>query len=76
MPLYEYRCPKCDKEFELLIRGEEQPQCPDCGGKKLRRLLSAPAVHASSASRSGSSLPINQPTCTPDMCRSGKCPFQ
>ena len=39
MPLYEFSCEPCDKDFELLIRMEksEEPQnCPKCGkeGKK------------------------------------------
>ncbi len=73
MPLYEYRCLKCDKRFELLIRGDQEPECPHCGGKKLDRLISAPAVHASSG---GSSLPVNESPCSTGVCQSGKCPFQ
>ncbi|MDR0391673.1 MAG: zinc ribbon domain-containing protein [Planctomycetaceae bacterium] len=45
MPLYEYFCPKCEREFELLIRGSEVPVCPDCGNKKLTREMSVPAAH-------------------------------
>ncbi|MBQ3453290.1 MAG: zinc ribbon domain-containing protein, partial [Thermoguttaceae bacterium] len=35
MPVYEYRCAKCQAEFELLIRGSQTPACPECGSKKL-----------------------------------------
>src|SRR5690606_5532042 len=32
MPLYEYTCGGCGKEFEVLVRGQEKPACPSCGG--------------------------------------------
>ncbi|MCD6352004.1 MAG: zinc ribbon domain-containing protein [Armatimonadetes bacterium] len=43
MPLYEYECSKCGRRFELLRPRSEarQPaQCPFCGSKKTRRVLS------------------------------------
>ncbi len=40
MPLYEYACQACHHEFELLIRGSEQPQCPACAGHDLQKRLS------------------------------------
>ncbi|MDR2761852.1 MAG: zinc ribbon domain-containing protein [Planctomycetaceae bacterium] len=40
MPLYEYYCPKCKHEFELLIRSSDIPVCPDCGNKKLVKEMS------------------------------------
>lgn len=42
MPIYEYRCKKCSKEFELIQKITDEPasECPDCGGK-IERLMSA-----------------------------------
>lgn len=34
MPLYEYTCPKCNQEFELirtLSERDEPAACPECG---------------------------------------------
>ncbi|MDP6443569.1 MAG: zinc ribbon domain-containing protein [Pirellulaceae bacterium] len=42
MPLYEYACDKCDSEFELLIRADDTPACPDCGNEQVEKLFSAP----------------------------------
>lgn len=43
MPLRDYHCETCEKEFELLVGMKEEPVCPECGGKKLHQLISAPA---------------------------------
>jgi len=40
MPLYEYRCRQCGREFELLVRQPMTPACPACESADLERLLS------------------------------------
>lgn len=49
MPLYEYVCRDCQREQELLIRGEEVPTCQMCGSLHLSKLLSAPVAHSAGA---------------------------
>ncbi len=46
MPLYEYRCSKCGKKFELLRKFSDPPVTvhAECGGH-VERLISAPAFH-------------------------------
>ena len=41
MPIYEYKCKKCGKVFEILVKnGEDEPKkCSECGGE-LQKLLS------------------------------------
>ncbi len=41
MPIYEYRCRSCGKDFELLVFGKEEPQCPECGAKDPERKMSS-----------------------------------
>ena len=31
MPIFEYVCNACQKEFEEIVLGDEQPVCPGCG---------------------------------------------
>jgi putative FmdB family regulatory protein len=73
MPLYEYTCQKCHSDFELLIRGSEQPKCPDCGSAKLEKHFSVPAAHT----RGSSSLPVCSPEsaggCGLPQCGMGGC---
>jgi putative FmdB family regulatory protein len=45
MPLYEYSCKSCDRDFETLVRGREAPECPSCHGTDLDRRLSTFAAH-------------------------------
>jgi len=47
MPLYAYACSQCGHEFETLVRADEAPQCPSCGGVDLQRQLSLIAKPAS-----------------------------
>jgi putative FmdB family regulatory protein len=40
MPIFEYVCRECSKEFEALVRGNVAVQCPACSSKKLEKQLS------------------------------------
>ena len=43
MPIYEYRCKKCNNSFEKLVfAGEEEDvKCPECGNKDVEKVISA-----------------------------------
>ncbi len=41
MPIYEYHCGECDKDFECLVFGSEEPECPTCNGRNVHKLMSA-----------------------------------
>ncbi len=69
MPIYEYSCGSCSRRFELLIRGDETPSCPDCGTAQLEKLLSVPAAHTSSSS----DLPICDAPQSGGPCGMGGC---
>jgi putative FmdB family regulatory protein len=46
MPVYEYRCSKCEKVFEKMQKFADEPLTihEDCGGP-VERLISAPGLH-------------------------------
>ena len=71
MPLFEYICPECGMQEELLVRGSDEPACPKCGSDELVKLTStfatlpstssAPACPSGgSCSQSGGGCPYGQ----------------
>ena len=44
MPIFEYSCKACGKQFETLVRTGTTPACPACQSEELERLISIPAV--------------------------------
>ena len=72
MPIFEYHCEDCSRQFELLVRSDEHPVCPACQSVKLEKLMSVSAGRVTS----GSALPISQGCppmeagpCSPHCCR-------
>ena len=47
MPIFEYRCRSCAREFEALVMKSSTPSCPACQSQDLEKLLSLPAVKSS-----------------------------
>ncbi len=45
MPIYEYKCSKCEHQFEIIQRFSDNPleSCPKCGQKSIKKLVSAPS---------------------------------
>jgi putative FmdB family regulatory protein len=40
MPLFDFVCNACGKEFELLVMGGEIPACPHCKSSELEKKMS------------------------------------
>jgi putative FmdB family regulatory protein len=77
MPLYEYECKDCAKQSEILVHNiASKPSCPECGSKKLTKLLSvigSPVISGgTSASRSST---VEPGQCGRSQCASGGCMF-
>ena len=45
MPIYEYKCSKCEHQFEVIQRFSDNPIqiCPECNKKSVQKLVSAPS---------------------------------
>lgn len=54
MPIFEYECQNCSRQFQRLIMKPEEAAtlgCPDCGKTDLMRLVSRVAYHQSEMDR-------------------------
>jgi len=50
MPIFEYVCKRCKKQFEALVTGAQKAACPACGGTDLEDKFSTYAVRATAGS--------------------------
>ncbi len=73
MPIYEYVCQSCQASFELLVRGSEEPTCPQCHSTQLEKQFSVPAAHT--AGGQSHDLPVCNPggSCGLPQCGGGMC---
>jgi putative FmdB family regulatory protein len=70
MPIYEFKCLKCDEEFEALVFGSnDKVDCPQCKGDRLKRLMSA-CVHKSSGGSRPASGSSGCASCSSTNCSS------
>ncbi|MBA3316271.1 MAG: zinc ribbon domain-containing protein [Planctomycetota bacterium] len=68
MPLYEFRCPTCSREFEALVRPTEQAICPSCRSPKVERLLSVTSARVTGTGPAACP-PVEAGPCGPGCCR-------
>ena len=66
MPIFEYTCLTCEREFEKLVNGSTAVACPACGAVRVMKRLSLfrarSAVSAGSAP-SGEAAPMGGGCC-------------
>ncbi len=59
MPIFEYKCKKCEKEFEKLVfAGEEKNiSCPDCNSLDVIKKMSVSSFMGNSISNCAANSP-------------------
>ena len=50
MPLYEFICLDCERDFEELVMGERVVKCPECGSESVKKKVSVFAYNSEGAS--------------------------
>lgn len=68
MPIFEYHCLECDKDFEKLVMGtNSQIKCPDCGNMEVEKKFSTFGIK-SGATFSSSVASSSCGGCTSSSC--------
>lgn len=59
MPIFEYQCSDCDKEFERLVFSEDTDRisCPGCKKNNIKKKMSVASFMTNSLGRCASSPP-------------------
>jgi putative FmdB family regulatory protein len=73
MPIYDYRCDKCGKVYDIFHKVREELSdvlCPTCGAIEHTRLISAPSVNTGGKS-SGMTFGSDD---VPPCANGGSCP--
>jgi putative FmdB family regulatory protein len=51
MPLFEYACRGCGRQFEAFVTADRTASCPACESVDLQKLLSSPGMVGTGGSR-------------------------
>jgi putative FmdB family regulatory protein len=51
MPIFEFQCLDCEREFEAFVTTERTAECPACHGANLAKQLSSPGMVGSNGGK-------------------------
>lgn len=72
MPIYEYKCMKCNQEFEYIVLGSDTSvTCPECNTDKVKRQMSACSFKSGGNGDSSPSVGSSSSGCA--SCAGGSC---
>jgi len=57
MPLFEYACRGCGRQFEAFVTADRTASCPSCDGSDLQKLLSSPGMVGSGGRAEREAIP-------------------
>jgi len=71
MPIYEFKCLKCEQYIELLLMNSKDAvdlKCPECSSQELERILSATSYSLGNGSGKGQGVSTQTKTCSGGSC--------
>ncbi|RJQ42301.1 MAG: zinc ribbon domain-containing protein [Nitrospiraceae bacterium] len=69
MPIYEYKCNKCEEDFERLVFGSQKVACPKCNSSEIKKKMSTFAMSGVEKPFAGTSS-ASCSSCTKSTCTS------
>ena len=58
MPIFEYRCSDCERDFEAFVTADRKAECPSCQGSNLVKRLSSPGMVGASNGSAKAAMPM------------------
>jgi putative FmdB family regulatory protein len=57
MPLFEYACRGCGRQFEAFVTADRAAACPSCESGDLQKLLSSPGMVGAAGRKESEAIP-------------------
>ncbi len=73
MPIFDFICRACGKEFETLVMGSSQPTCPKCNSSDLAKQMSTFAMRTGSRGGGEGASPAAGSGSKCSGCAGGSC---
>ena len=77
MPIFEFKCLKCNECFEFLVMTSDDPvemRCPHCRSEEFERILSCANHRLSSGSAAGEGIKSQSRKCSGGSCATIELP--
>lgn len=78
MPIYEFKCHKCQEFIEILVMGDKddavEMKCSRCGSRELERVLSSTSYNMAPGGKSQSQASTQTRTCSSGSCTTWNLP--
>lgn len=79
MPIYEFKCTKCEEFFEVIVMGsgdDNEINCPKCKSQEFQRVVSTTnyAMGSSGSPAGGSGVHTQERTCSGGSCKTYTVP--
>ncbi len=77
MPIYEFKCVKCEEYLELLVMNQDEEvdlKCANCNSEDLERIISSTSYAMGAASGESTSVSTQDRTCASGNCTTYEIP--
>ncbi|MEE8398970.1 MAG: zinc ribbon domain-containing protein [Desulfobacterales bacterium] len=77
MPIYEFKCMKCDDYFELLVMNRDETvdlKCTHCDSEDFERIISTTSTRMGDASGSNTGVSTHSRSCSNGSCATYEIP--